>query len=795
MASRRDRSTRKGVSLSLFYGKKLEEEEVDNAGLSDSDDSVKDPDYDLPPEHRDIIISHDSDGDKQRDSDGDNVGELESGRQAPTKRGRPIPHGLVVAKNRPKVGGEGMLGESSEASTGAGGGKGSAAGGEASAGGGEGSAGGEEGGRESRPRIRGRGRETPTTREKKGRKASRGLSADEEVKKKRNLGLEYVSYRTGKKVEAKRVRSPCKDGCYDRVNDNARQAILKNFWSIGNFNEQNYYISQHVKPVPVKRRYGGGKHSVPRQNFEYSVKYLNETFKICRVAFMHIHDISNGRLQGQMHRMRLSETGTSPADKRGRHGTEPKMKITGIRLARVHEHIQSLPTTASHYTRAKSPHRQYLEDIASVKDLYDMYKVWLSENEYEEEPVKLEYYRKVFAQEYNISFRPPKKDTCSTCDATNASMQQKRDAGEDDSDLQATLDAHKALAKEAQALLGAQAKIVPTEGEPIVKSIAMDLQQTLPCPRISTGLAYYLRKLWVYNFCIHDIQKGKGSMFVWDEATGGRGSDEVASCLLKWIKLRQDEGEVFNTLRIFCDNCAGQNKNLYVLLAALRMVHGEQVARIELIFLISGHSFLPCDRNFGVLEKKFKAHNAIHTPERYAEVIAGAVTPPFEVITMKSDDFLNIKTLAEYVTRRATGGTFHIARQLVVDKNYKEGYLLKSDYVLGVDDSPNTTKCRLMKSRKGYNKKLFDLSSVTLAPKYPELRRLDGKKVKDLQTLTQFLGPSSSRNWLVSFVEQQRELQQRSATSATQHGDDDDEFGSDEENDLNEYSEPRRRTQ
>ena len=38
-----------------------------------------------------------------------------------------------------------------------------------------------------------------------------------------------------------------------------------------------------------------------------------------------------------------------------------------------------------------------------------------------------------------------------------------------------------------------------------VRNVAMDLQQTLPCPRLSVGIAYYLRKLWVYNFCILDI--------------------------------------------------------------------------------------------------------------------------------------------------------------------------------------------------------------------------------------------------------------------------------------------------
>ena len=501
MASGGDRTPPYRVTRSLFYGKKQsesesslqaerrEEEEVDDVGLSgesfrdisyDSDDSVTDPNYRVLPEDRDLL------------------------QEEP-----------VASTSEASTGVTGVsVGDVGEGSGGV--------------------------GDESRSRGHGRGRERAGTRGKKGRKQVRGLSADEAVKKKRNLGQEYVSYRSGKTVQARRVGSPCKDGCFDRVCEEARNTILKNFWAIGNYNEQNSYIAQFVKPVPVKRRYGRGKHAVERKNFEYTVKYLNETFKICRVAFMHIHDISNTRLQLQMKRMRLSESGTSPGDKRGRHGTEPKLKITGARLDRVHEHIMSLPTTSSHYTRAKSPHRQYLDDCTSVKELYEKYTYWMTEKGYEEEPVKLEYYRKIFAQDYNISFKPPKQDTCSTCDEIQATMQQKQAAGEDVSELQATLDQHKDLAKEAQTLLGSQVDYVPTEGEPIVKSIAMDLQQTLPCPRISTGLAYYLRKLWVYNFCIHDIKKGKGTMFVWDEATGGRGSDEVASCLIRWIKLCQD---------------------------------------------------------------------------------------------------------------------------------------------------------------------------------------------------------------------------------------------------------------
>lgn len=68
-----------------------------------------------------------------------------------------------------------------------------------------------------------------------------------------------------------------------------------------------------------------------------------------------------------------------------------------------------------------------------------------------------------------------------------------------------------------------------------VRGICIDFQQTLPLPRLSTSVAYYKRKLWVYNLCIHNIKTNTSKFYVWDEATGGRGSDEIASCIKLWI--------------------------------------------------------------------------------------------------------------------------------------------------------------------------------------------------------------------------------------------------------------------
>ena len=114
------------------------------------------------------------------------------------------------------------------------------------------------------------------------------------------------------------------------------------------------------------------------------------------MAFLNIHDLSRKRVAVQLNKMRASVTGTPPGDKRGKHA--PVHKISEERVARVHEHIQSLPTTTSHYRRAKSPHRMFLESGVTVKELYNKYLYWMEENQYQEEVVKEDYYRKIFTQ-------------------------------------------------------------------------------------------------------------------------------------------------------------------------------------------------------------------------------------------------------------------------------------------------------------------------------------------------------------------------------------------------------------
>lgn len=60
---------------------------------------------------------------------------------------------------------------------------------------------------------------------------------------------------------------------------------------------------------------------------------------------------------------------------------------------------------------------------------------------------------------------------------------------------------------------------------------------------------------------------------------------------------------------------------------------------IDLKFLVSGHSYMPCDRDFGIIEKRKKVCSTM-VPEEVASMVRDAKHfQPFNVVMMTSDDF------------------------------------------------------------------------------------------------------------------------------------------------------------
>ena len=189
----------------------------------------------------------------------------------------------------------------------------------------------------------------------------------------------------------------CTLRCCDKVSLEQRKKLFSGFWGIGEFDVQNAYINGCVKSMPVKRHYSStARRGTTRlyyvQNGEYSVR-------VCKVAFLKIHGISNGRLCRVI--TAAAELGGVPRmDTRGHH--EPSNKTSQEEMDFIHAHIESFPHYTSHYSRNDNPNRTYLSPALSLSKMHVLYKERCTEDG--KRPVSDWVYRKVFNEQHNLSF-------------------------------------------------------------------------------------------------------------------------------------------------------------------------------------------------------------------------------------------------------------------------------------------------------------------------------------------------------------------------------------------------------
>ena len=169
-------------------------------------------------------------------------------------------------------------------------------------------------------------------------------------------------------------------------------------------------------------------------------------------------------------------------------------------------------------------------------------------------------------------------------------------------------------------------------------TVVFDMQQNQPLPKTNVTEAYYKRQLWIYNlaFVIHDGRKNrrKDRFYTWTKNQTGKGSNEVTSALVHFLKKLTKLGRrrKFKRLHLFCDLYLGQNKNLTMLAVLLCYVNRTAnlpFQKVKLTFPIRGHLYLPADRVFGRVTKVLKKlpvmvslneYYAVYN--KYAEVFA-----------------------------------------------------------------------------------------------------------------------------------------------------------------------------
>ena len=585
-------------------------------------------------------------------------------------------------------------------------------------------------------------------------------------KRKKDKGEAYISKATNKLVSSRKIGRPCTcpRRCFEKVGDDNVKQLFSDFYALGDYNAQSHYIHKCVKAMPVKRVRVKDSESRRKSTRIHTVSVGNKSITVCKQAFVSIHGITESRVRHVIEKASASGSANIlPDDQRGHHAAANKTSDEARQF--VLNFIRALPTCSSHYSRAKSPNRMYLPPGSTFKGVYSAYCEAVTEKKVQHLKVSNFVFQGIL-KEFNIGVEPPRSDTCNFCDEYKIKIS-KLVKGRDDAEilrLHTERVPHICHAKIAQRFL----KTFGEDKSDALAVIAIDLQQTLATPRLTSGAQYYKRKLWTYNLGIHDCKANKAYFYVWNESKAKRGSSEVCSCVDHYV--RNYVGEAVNKLIIFSDNCAGQNKNINVVLCYLRWVHEGRFSNVEHYFMEPGHSYLPCDRDFGNLEIALKGHEVYSTPHYVSFMENARPNNPVIVVEMQATDFYDFSVLQQNCTKAGQKGSgFKNAKRFLVNSEDKRGLKVCA----GFGEFHPTVFLKLQKGRGNAYRESFNLSEIHLPHKYPNGVKIDTSKLEDIKDLIRFI-PESHKSFYDQLLASQEQMGQGEMGELSQEDDDDD---------------------
>ncbi|CAH1959018.1 unnamed protein product [Acanthoscelides obtectus] len=502
--------------------------------------------------------------------------------------------------------------------------------------------------------------------EKKGRKRSRNCKKwkNNIRKTKKAAGEEYVSAKQ-KVIPAKSMKLPCgvdcKKKCTLNISSDDRASIYSQFWSSELLVDQKrQFIAGCIEEVPVQRvRTRTGSRAGKRK---YSLRYFftvnGKKISVCRTFFINTLSISQTSIRFALTK-RLS-SGVVIPDQRGKH--EPPNKIGPEVRNIIREHIQKFPCVDSHYSRNKSQ-RRYLGSHLSISKMYQcFYEECIEKKLSQAEIPKQWLYADIFNTEFNLSFKEPDNDTCDTCDEFLIKL---KDAGsvEERNELQKKYEAHLLDADNRY-----KYKRKDKEGaraQPGIKMITVDLQKCLATPLLKNCQSFYSLKLWTFNYTIYDATDKSADCFVWDESVAGRGGNEMASCMMRYIL---DLPNSIERIIIWSDNCPSQNRNQQMIMCySYLLMMKPSLKCIEHKFLLRGHTHMEADTVHARIEKQIKSlpQFQICTPWDWQQLIR-LCGPNIAVKEMETDNFKNFNDLQGCIfqskKKTVTNQTFFVSK-------------------------------------------------------------------------------------------------------------------------------------
>ena len=363
----------------------------------------------------------------------------------------------------------------------------------------------------------------------------------------------------------------------------------------------------------------------------------------------------------------------------------------------------------------------YLPEELSVSKMHKLFLFEIRIN------VSYLVYYQVFKNEFSILFGIPRTNTCAKCDELTLKISAAVDV-DTKQRLINEKDLHLRKAEKFRQIKN-HYKLEAKAGK--CMAISFDFQQNLPLPHIKTSDVFYKSQLWYYVFGIHDLADNSASMYVYTEDVARKGANDVTSMILHYLN---NTDLTHSHLVIFSDGCSGQNKNHVMVYFQYILVHALKLfKKVTHVFPIRGHSFLPNDQDFALIEKK-KRRNSPEVPEDWDALIKEArVKPsPFVVVNMTQDMFFNIQNARSSYFLKVPRPKLGLREARIIEISSDSAYVQTKNNYLGP-----WTYCAVR------NKKVLQ-NNLELKPLYEKPLPVNSVKIKNVIALSAFLKKPNS---------------------------------------------------
>jgi hypothetical protein len=445
-----------------------------------------------------------------------------------------------------------------------------------------------------------------------------------------------------------------------------------------------------------------------------------DTFSISKDVVLKLQrDILNGVIHVQ--------------DGRGHHQNHFRNPANLIAL--IDAHINQFPRYECHYSRRR--HEVYLSPDLNVSK---MFRMFLNQHPLDEYFNKESLYRQRF-QNSRLHIGTPLSDTCGVCDSLEIRIRTTANNQERDQ-AQAEKDHHLQLADLAYRSLYNDVNRSQVDSSYVV--MCGDLQKVLFTPTLTHSEIFYRRQLSTYNFCMYMGGDDSARMALWNETEGARGVDEMGSCILLAVE------EMFQPLPpgqlrhfvFWSDRCRGQVNNYHLLALFKFLIARGYFTSIEQKFLHTGHSYMPCDRLFAMIEKKKKTCTAI-VPQDWVQIVRETrIGVQFDIQEMSRLDFFNIMSLERMIPRPRT---LRVTEHLWYSMSAEEPHLIyaRNDHSVGAWLPPYIIRLPNQRGRI-INRPVWthaSLNNFVMAQKYNARIPITWEKFADLLTMLPMMMP------------------------------------------------------